>query len=442
VFQVSGKTIDFPGYLRAYVEGSDDPEAELADQETHPAVGPSGRASLPRTGAQGHTTQPPAASAKRRSPRRWKSGHRPAEHLRLDHRHDSGARNYVFKKATRWCPPGRPSPSPAAREALADLVDYEFTAQMEDELDAISRGEIEHVDYLRNFYFRPGDGIRASKSSLIRQIDEIDARDVSRILARHAGRGHPPRKCSSASGVTVRFIEQGERSGEHSRRDAARRADPRRPWKCSSKPPRRGAAGILPRYAQAGLPEGRPLRSVRAARHERRRGEAQNASLLKGMQPHGCRFETALKLLSLPRTSGRPSAKRRSRSSPTTGASDRTSNAANETRSLPADISPLDVTLEQAVELLAQPKRGRASSGKKEPIKVFAASPVTGVPVQLLNGRYGPYVTDGATNAQEKSGEPEDSKKERHEKEDRMNNQRGAPPRACQPPFALPNAIA
>jgi DNA topoisomerase-1 len=71
----------------------------------------------------------------------------------------------------------------------------------------------------------------------------------------------------------------------------------------------------------------------------------------------------------------------------------------DETRSLPGDISPLDVTLEQAVQLLAQPKQGRASGRKKEPIKVFADSPVTGNPVQLLDGRYGPYVTDGVTNA-------------------------------------------
>jgi DNA topoisomerase-1 len=79
-----------------------------------------------------------------------------------------------------------------------------------------------------------------------------------------------------------------------------------------------------------------------------------------------------------------------------------------ETRSLPADLSPLDVTLEQAVHLLAQPKqagRGRAAA-KREPLKVFEASPVTGQKVQLLDGRYGPYVTDGETNASLPKGTP------------------------------------
>src|SRR5690606_26434427 len=71
----------------------------------------------------------------------------------------------------------------------------------------------------------------------------------------------------------------------------------------------------------------------------------------------------------------------------------------DETRSLPADISPLDVTLEQAIALLKQPKTHGRAAAKKEPPKVFPESPVTGNPIQLLEGRYGPYLTDGVTNA-------------------------------------------
>jgi DNA topoisomerase-1 len=71
-----------------------------------------------------------------------------------------------------------------------------------------------------------------------------------------------------------------------------------------------------------------------------------------------------------------------------------------ETRSLPAGLSPLDVTFEQALELLAQPKAvGRGRGAPRAPLKVFEASPVTGNPVQLLSGRFGAYVTDGTTNA-------------------------------------------
>jgi DNA topoisomerase-1 len=77
-----------------------------------------------------------------------------------------------------------------------------------------------------------------------------------------------------------------------------------------------------------------------------------------------------------------------------------------ETRSLPADVSPLDVTLEQALHLLAQPKtRGRGAAAKKEPLRVFdKPSPATANQVQILDGRYGPYITDGETNVSLRKG--------------------------------------
>jgi DNA topoisomerase-1 len=118
------------------------------------------------------------------------------------------------------------------------------------------------------------------------------------------------------------------------------------------------------------------------------------------MNPADVDLPTALKLLSLPRNlgnhpqQGEPVMAYNGRFGPYV-------KCGEETRSLPADISPLDVTLEQAQHLLAQPKaqgRGRAAA-KREPLKVFDASPVTGQKVQLLDGRYGPYVTDGETNA-------------------------------------------
>jgi DNA topoisomerase-1 len=78
----------------------------------------------------------------------------------------------------------------------------------------------------------------------------------------------------------------------------------------------------------------------------------------------------------------------------------------DETRSLPADVSPLEVTLEQALALLAQPKtRGRGAAAKKEPLRTFEKpSPVTEKPVQVLDGRYGPYLTDGTTNVSLRKG--------------------------------------
>jgi DNA topoisomerase-1 len=124
-----------------------------------------------------------------------------------------------------------------------------------------------------------------------------------------------------------------------------------------------------------------------------------NASLLPGMQPTDVNLETAIKLLSLPRTvgdhpqSGEPIVAFNGKFGPYI-------KCGSETRSLPGDIAPTDVTLQQALELLAQPKtRGRGRAAPREPLKTFDNSPVTGQPVKLLSGRYGNYVTDGTTNA-------------------------------------------
>ena len=122
-----------------------------------------------------------------------------------------------------------------------------------------------------------------------------------------------------------------------------------------------------------------------------------NAGLLKGMNVEDITLEVALKLLSLPRQVGEhPDSKEvieafNGRYGPYI-------KCASETRSLPDDVSPLDVQLEQALFLLSQPKR-RGRSAPKEPIKTFESSPITEQPVRLLEGRYGPYVTDGETNA-------------------------------------------
>ncbi|MCP4504589.1 MAG: DNA topoisomerase I, partial [Deltaproteobacteria bacterium] len=124
----------------------------------------------------------------------------------------------------------------------------------------------------------------------------------------------------------------------------------------------------------------------------------QNAGLLKGMEVEDIDLTTALKLLSLPRELGtdpvteKPVVAYNGRYGPYVKSGD-------ETRSLPGDLSPLELNLEQALTLLAQPKKSRRFGAKKEPLKTFEESPVTGEKIQLLDGRYGPYVTDGETNA-------------------------------------------
>jgi DNA topoisomerase-1 len=417
VFAVSGKTIDFPGFLRAYVEGSDVPEDELADQERLlPSVEEGEVLKCLEMTAKEHTTQPPGrySEAALTKALEEKGIGRPSTYASIID--TIQARNYVFKKGGALVPTWVAFSVVQLLEAhLANLVDYQFTAQMEDDLDAISRGEQEYLDYLNAFYF--GNGSRTGstpvsaksklglKKQLEHKVEEIDARNISRIWIGTPEGGEP---------VYVRvgryspFVEQGDRTASLADEtppdevtldfalalleQAQQGEEPLGVDPQSNKPVYLKVGRFGP-YVQRGSPDDEE--------------KPQNASLLRGMKPEDIDLATALKLLSLPRNlgshpqQGEPVMAYNGRFGPYVKCGD-------ETRSLPTDVSPLDVTLDQALALLAQPKaagRGRAAA-KREPLKVFDASPVTGEKVQLLDGRYGPYVTDGATNASLPKGTP------------------------------------
>jgi len=401
IFQASGKTIDFPGYLRAYIEGSDDPDSDLADREAVlPSVEVGQSLACTDLESKGHTTQPPgrySEAALTRALEEMGIG-RPSTYASIIE--TILARQYVFKKNNSLVPTWIAfAVSGLMEKHLPDLVDYQFTAEMEDELDAISRGELGHIEYLHTFYY--GNAHPGLKRQLTNKVDEIDAREVSRILIGTPSDG----KDEVAGAVYVRvgrygpFLEQGER----------------RVSLPEEMPPDevtlQKALEMLDKAAQGDEPLGicpETQKSVflRTGRFgpyvQRGTGEddekPQNVSLLRGMQPEDVTLETALKLLSLPRQLG----EHPESSEPVVAHNGRFGpyiKCGTETRSLPVELSPLEVTLAQAVELLAQPKSRRGAARTREPRKVFDVSPVTKQPVQLLEGRYGAYVTDGTTNA-------------------------------------------
>jgi DNA topoisomerase-1 len=405
VFQVSGKTIDFAGFLRAYVEGSDDPEAELADRETLlPAVREGDVLACKALETKSHATQPPPrfSEASLTAALEERGIGRPSTYASiietiLD-------RGYVFKRGTALVPTWIAfSVSRLLKDHLPRLVDYEFTAKMEDDLDAISRGEAEHVEYLRSFYF--GDSSeKPSRAGLKEQLDnklkEIDARDVSRFSLGKPSQGPHREEVFVRVGRYGPFLEQGERR--------ASIPDELPPDELTLET----ALEMLDRSVQSEEPlgmdpeTGKPvfLKDGRFGQYVQlgvrdEDEKPRNASLPRGMAPEEVTLEVALKLLSLPRTlgdhpeKGEPVIAQNGRFGPYIKCGD-------ETRSLPAGLSPLDVTLEQALALLALPKtRGRGRAAPREPIRTLPASPVTKQPIQLLDGRYGPYVTDGGTNA-------------------------------------------
>jgi DNA topoisomerase-1 len=397
-FEVRGKTIDFAGYLRAYVEGSDDPDAELADQETLlPPVQTGDPLACLGLEVKAHTTQPPAryteASLVRALEQRGIG--RPSTYASI--LETIQERDYVFRKGNALVPTWVAiSVIRLLERHLPELIDYEFTAGMEDELDAISRGELAHVDYLRRFYF--GNGDTGLKELLENKVDEVDARAVCTIPI-GTPEGEEP--------VVVRVGRYGPylQQGEDRRASLPEDLPPDElSLERAVELLRQGARAEEPlgHHPETGQPvylkTGRYGPYVQLGEGDGD-GKPKRASLLRGMEPEAVDLETAIGLLSLPRElgtdpkTGQPVEAHTGRYGPYVKAGD-------ETRSLPAGVSPLEVTLEQAVELLAQPKRGRSRGrARAEPLRTFEPSPATGNPIELRDGRYGPYVTDGETNA-------------------------------------------
>jgi DNA topoisomerase-1 len=407
VFQVGGKTIDFAGYLRAYVEGSDDPQADLAEQDTVlPSVEVGEALVCSELESKSHTTQPPARYSEASLTRALEEMGigRPSTYASIID--TILAREYVFKKGNALVPTWVAfSVSQLLTDHLPNLVDYKFTAQMEDDLDAISRGESGHLAYLNAFYF--GNGKPGLKQLLANKSEEIDARDIGRILI---GQPEGQEPIYVRVGRYGPFLQHGER------RASLRDETP--PDELSVEK----ALELLSQAEQSEQPLGycpetnKPvyLKIGRFGPYVQR-GSAddeerpKNASLLKGMRPEDVTLEVALKLLQLPRELGtHPESAQNvvaynGRFGPYIKCGD-------DTRSLPAGQSPIDVTLAQALELLAQPKAMRRGFGApKEPLKVFDESPVTGQKIQLLEGRYGLYLNDGVTNASLPKGAEADS---------------------------------
>ncbi|QDU76109.1 DNA topoisomerase 1 [Bremerella volcania] len=399
VFYVSGKTIDFPGFLRAYVEGSDDPQAELADRETLlPSVEVGQKVDAKEFDPKSHTTQPPARFSEAsltRSLEEMGIG-RPSTYASIID--TILRREYVFKKGNALVPTWTSFAVVGLLEAhLERLVDYDFTAKMEDDLDSISRGEADANDYLKKFYF--GVENHGLKQVIEERIKDVDARSVNSIPLGVPEEGEHRDEVFVRVGRYGPYVEQGERRGSipdelpPDEIDLARAMEILEQSEKGEEPmgehPETGKpiylkTGRFGPYVQMGSPDDDE--------------KPKNASLLKGMNAGDVNLETAIKLLSLPREVGlhpddqKPIVAYNGRFGPYVKWND-------ETRSLPADISPIEVEMEKALELLAQPKTRGGRGAPKEPLKTLAKSPVTEEVIKIMDGRYGPYVTDGETNA-------------------------------------------
>jgi len=400
-FGATGKVISFYGFLKAYVEDADDPNVDRDDRERRlPPLAERDPLDVLRLAAAEHATRPPARYTEASLVKELEDREigRPSTYASiigtiLD-------RGYVFKKGTALVPSFLAFAVVTLLERhFGQLVDYEFTARMEDALDCISRGETERVPWLRRFYFgSDGDaGNEQGLKDLVSDIGDIDARDVSSFplpdsdivvrvgrygpyLERDGQRVNVPEDMAPDELTVARAEELFNQPNG----DVVLGTDPSTGHVLVAK------AGRFGPYVTEQLPEDS-------------KDKPRTASLLKSMALDTVTLDDAIRLLTLPRTLGELDGEtvtvQNGRYGPYV-------KKGSDSRSLESEDQMFTLTLAEAKELFAQPKtRGRGARAAAPPLRELGEDPATGKPMVIKDGRFGPYVTDGETNASLRKGD-------------------------------------
>ena len=399
VFQANGHVVDFPGFLKAYEEGRDDTDDQEAEHQL-PPVQQGDALEASAVDADEHHTQPPARLTEASLVKTLEESGvgRPSTYASIISTILN--RNYTFKKGNALVPTFTAfAVVNLMREHLTDLVDTNFTARMEDRLDAIARGELERLPYLHEFYF--GEKSKGLRPLLDEKVEGIDPQAVCSL---------PLGKDPEGEDVVVRvgrygpFLQRGD--------DRASLPDD----VCPDELTMTEALTLLDRerkiqeplgnHPETGLPvyvkQGRFGPYVQMGESKGDGPKPKMVSLLPDMAPETLTFDEAVDLLQLPRTVGQdaegndivvylgrygPYLKR-----------------GKDTRSLEPSDHVLKIGLERCLELLAQEKK----RGRRQPkeLRLFEkVEALDGIEVKILEGRYGPYATDGEYNASLTSGQ-------------------------------------
>lgn len=426
-FTASGTVITFRGFLAAYEESHDEErnadeapgEAKLPPLKEGQVVG------LAELEEKGHETSPPPRYTEASLVKRL-------EELGIGRPSTFASiistildRGYVTQRGQALVPSWVAfSVVRLLEEHFGDLVEYDFTAEMEDDLDHIAAGEADRVDWLSSFYF--GSDKHRGLRQVVDNLGEIDAREINSVeiapgLTLRIGKYGPyleavePDAAPDAAPRRVNLPEDlapDELTAEKARElieapvqsDRVLGLNPETgkqvvvkdgrfgPYVTELEPESEEAAPSVDAATGEVVEAAKPKRGAKKAAAPKPR----TASLFKSMQIEEVDLATALRLLDLPRIVG---------VDPESGDEITAQNGrygpylkkGAETRTLPSEDAIFEIDLAGALELLAQPKYGarRASSALKE----FAEDPVSGKPIKVKDGRFGPYVTDGTTNA-------------------------------------------
>ncbi|KQY62706.1 MULTISPECIES: type I DNA topoisomerase [unclassified Nocardioides] len=402
VFSSSGRVITFHGFLKAYVEGTDDKAAARDDQETRlPLLVEGNRVTAASLQAQGHDTKPPARFTEATLIKELEEREigRPSTYASI-----IGTilnRGYVYKKGTALVPAWLAfSVVRLLTDHFTRLISYEFTAGMEDILDDIAGGRRDRNTELAEFYY--GSDKVAGLHPLVNGLGDIDAKELATFPV-----GGPD------SGIALRVGRYGpylEGPGDDGA-PAGKRAnvpDDLPPDELTMEKAKEllanpaGEEIHLGEHPETGLTvvakNGRygPFVTEVLPEDAPKKAKPRTGSLFKSMSLDTISLDDAVKLLSLPRVVGEDAegveiTAQNGRYGPYL-------KKGTDSRSIDSEEKLLSITLDEALAIYAQPKqRGRAAAAP--PLKELGPDPVSGQPVVVKSGRFGDYVTDGEYNA-------------------------------------------
>jgi DNA topoisomerase-1 len=436
VFAASGRTITFAGFLKAYVETLDDQLGGVADdaESRLPELTKGQALTAAELTPEGHTTNPPARYTE---PSLVKALEelgigRPSTYASIIKTIQD--RGYVWKKGQALVPSWIAFAVVGLLEHhFGRLVDYDFTAAMEDELDSIAQGNQQRTAWLSGFYFGADEGREGSvaregglKKLVGVNLEEIDAREINSVpvfddVVVRVGR-YGPYLERVRDGESQRANLPDDLPPDELTPEVAEQlfavpqegrslgVDPVTGHEIVAKEGRYGpyVTELLPEpeapdepAAVSNATGAKKKTSTKAAAKPKPR----TGSLFKNMTTETVTLEDALRLLSLPRLVG---------VDPESGEEITAQNGrygpylkkGTDSRSLADEEQLFTVTLDEAVEIYKQPKqRGRRTAAATPPLRELGKDAATGQPMVIKDGRFGPYVTDGETNASLRKGD-------------------------------------
>ncbi|WIM86395.1 type I DNA topoisomerase [Candidatus Mycobacterium wuenschmannii] len=437
-FSASGRTITFAGFLKAYVETVDElAGGEADDAESRlPQLTQGQRVDASELTPDGHSTNPPARYTEA-------SLIKALEELGIGRPSTYSSiiktiqdRGYVHKKGSALVPSWVAFAVIGLLEQhFGRLVDYGFTAAMEDELDAIASGTERRTNWLNNFYFGGEHGVDDSiarsgglKKLVGVNLEGIDAREVNsiklfddaegRTVNVRVGRNGPylermvtgddgeltPQRANLHDSLTPDelTLEVAEELFSTPQEGRSLGVDPESGHEIVAKDGRYGpyVTEVLPKPDDDDGAAGQPAKKGKKPTGPKPR----TGSLLRSMDLQTVTLEDALKLLSLPRVVGiDPESKEEITSQ--NGRYGPYLKKGTDSRSLATEDQIFSVTLEEALKLYAEPKRRGRQGAAAPPLRELGTDAASGKPMVIKDGRFGPYVTDGETNASLRKGD-------------------------------------